>query len=87
MAIIAGLKANGVNASESGDDLTVEGMAKVPGGGMVATDMDHRIAMSFLTMGLASQKPVCVDDAGMIATSFPEYQDLMRALGAVMETP
>jgi 3-phosphoshikimate 1-carboxyvinyltransferase len=76
-----------VSASESGDDLTVEGMENVPGGGMVATHMDHRIAMSFLTMGLASSEPVSVDDAGMIATSFPEYQDLMRGLGAVMEAP
>jgi 3-phosphoshikimate 1-carboxyvinyltransferase len=57
------------------------------GGGTVATHMDHRIAMSFLTMGLASQKPVTVDDVTMIATSFPEYQDLMRNLGAGMEAP
>jgi 3-phosphoshikimate 1-carboxyvinyltransferase len=49
----------------------------VPGGGTVATHMDHRIAMSFLTMGLASQKPETVDDVTMIATSFPEYMDLM----------
>ncbi len=49
--------------------------------------MDHRIAMAFLTMGLASEKPVTVDDVAMIATSFPEYQDLMRGLGAVMEAP
>jgi 3-phosphoshikimate 1-carboxyvinyltransferase len=54
----------------------------VPGGGTVATEMDHRIAMSFLTMGLASHKPVTVDDVTMIDTSFPEYQDLMRDLGA-----
>jgi 3-phosphoshikimate 1-carboxyvinyltransferase len=59
----------------------------VPGGGTVATDMDHRIAMAFLTMGLASQKPVTVDDVTMIATSFPEYRDLMAGLGAMMETP
>ena len=52
------------------------------GGGTVATHMDHRIAMSFLTMGMASQNPVTVDDVTMIATSFPEYQDLMRRLGA-----
>ena len=38
-------------------------------------------------MGMASQNPVTVDDVTMIATSFPEYQDLMRNLGAVMETP
>ena len=59
----------------------------MPGGGTVTTHMDHRIAMSFLTMGLASEKPVTVDDVTMIATSFPEYQDLMRGLGAVMEAP
>ena len=43
--------------------------------------MDHRIAMAFLTMGLASENPVTVDDVAMIATSFPEYRDLMRGLG------
>jgi 3-phosphoshikimate 1-carboxyvinyltransferase len=86
-AILAGLAANGVSARIDGDDLAVTGMAQVPGGGTVTTHMDHRIAMSFLTMGLASQKPVTVDDTGMIATSFPEYQNLMQALGAVMEAP
>jgi 3-phosphoshikimate 1-carboxyvinyltransferase len=86
-AIVAGLEANGVSTSVYNDDLTVMGMGQegVPGGGIVTTHMDHRIAMSFLTMGLASQKPVTVDDVTMIATSFPEYQDLMRGLGAVME--
>ncbi|HMH64140.1 MAG TPA: 3-phosphoshikimate 1-carboxyvinyltransferase [Rhizomicrobium sp.] len=90
-AIMAGLKANGVVHSVAGDDLTVVGMDEVaggvPGGGTVTTHMDHRIAMSFLTMGLASRKPVMVDDVTMIATSFPEYQDLMRGLGAIMEAP
>jgi 3-phosphoshikimate 1-carboxyvinyltransferase len=89
-AIIAGLRANGVECSDNEfDDLTVQGLGPdgVPGGGTVATHMDHRIAMSFLTMGLASVKPVMVDDVTMIATSFPEYQDLMRGLGAVMEAP
>ncbi len=85
-AIIAGLAANGVHAHDSENNLTVEGMAKVPGGGLVKTHMDHRIAMSFLTLGLAAEKPVTVDDAAMIATSFPEYRDLMAGLGAVMET-
>ena len=50
-------------------------------GTMVPTHLDHRIAMSFLVMGLASQHPVHVDDARMIATSFPEFMDLMRGLG------
>ena len=52
------------------------------GGGAVVTHLDHRIAMSFLVMGLASEKPVAVDDISPIATSFPEFIDLMRGLGA-----
>jgi 3-phosphoshikimate 1-carboxyvinyltransferase len=85
-AVAAGLVANGVRHTIEGDDLIVEG-GVVPGGGTVATHMDHRIAMAFLTMGLASEKPVTVDDVAMIATSFPEYQNLMAGLGAVMEAP
>jgi 3-phosphoshikimate 1-carboxyvinyltransferase len=81
-AIMAGLAANGVAAHESENNLTVRGMTKVPGGGTVATHMDHRIAMSFLTLGLASEQPVTVDDVTMIATSFPDYEARMRALGA-----
>jgi len=86
-AVARGLEANGVSIAIDGDDLVVEGMGPdgVPGGGTVITHMDHRIAMSFLTMGMASQKPVTVDDVAMIATSFPEYQDLMRGLGARLE--
>jgi 3-phosphoshikimate 1-carboxyvinyltransferase len=85
-AVAAGLAANGVRHAIEGDDLIVEGGA-VPGGGTVMTHMDHRIAMSFLTMGMASENPVTVDDVSMIATSFPEYRDLMAGLGAVMEAP
>jgi 3-phosphoshikimate 1-carboxyvinyltransferase len=84
-AIAAGLTANGAQAVIAGDDLIVEGMEKVPGGGTVATHMDHRIAMSFLVMGLASEAPVTVDDTTMIATSFPEYIGLMKGLGATLE--
>ena len=88
-AVARGLDVNGVSIAIEGDDLMVDGMGPdgVLGGGTVTTHMDHRIAMSFLTMGMASQKPVTVDDVTMIATSFPEYQDLMRALGAVLEAP
>ena len=81
-ATAAGLAANGVTAHVDGDTLIVTGMAHVPGGGTVATHLDHRIAMAFLTLGLASDKPVTVDDATMIATSFPEFRGLMERLGA-----
>ena len=82
-AIAAGLKANGLTTSETHDTLTVEGRGQdVPGGARVATHLDHRIAMSFLCMGLAAKNPVTVDDTAMIATSFPEFEKLMRDLGA-----
>ena len=73
---------NGVRVEISGDDLIVEGRGHVPGGGLVATHMDHRIAMSALVMGLASDKPVKVDDTAFIATSFPDFIPMMRSLGA-----
>ncbi len=81
-ATAAGLYANGVAARVEGDSLIVTGSAKVKGGGRVATHLDHRIAMAFLTMSLASENPVTVDDTAMIATSFPEFQGLMEKLGA-----
>jgi 3-phosphoshikimate 1-carboxyvinyltransferase len=86
-AVAAGLKANGVRVSETEDGLIVEGAGTdgVPGGGQVTTHMDHRIAMSFLVMGLAAQSAVTVDDGSMIATSFPNFQPLMGALGATIE--
>ena len=76
-----GLKANGVSCIEGEDTLTVTG-GPVKGGGQVAVHMDHRIAMSFLVMGLASQEPVSVDDTTHIATSFPSFVSLMGDLGA-----
>jgi 3-phosphoshikimate 1-carboxyvinyltransferase len=76
------LRVNGVKVEVSGDDLIVEGRGHVPGGGLVATHMDHRIAMSALVMGLASDKPVKVDDTAFIATSFPDFIPMMRSLGA-----
>jgi 3-phosphoshikimate 1-carboxyvinyltransferase len=80
-ATAAMLRANGVEADIAGDDLIVHGRGKVAGGGLVATDMDHRIAMSALVMGLASQRPVTIDDGAFIATSFPGFVDMMRRLG------
>lgn len=81
-ATAAGLHANGVSARVEEDSLIVSGTGAVSGGGTVATHLDHRIAMAFLTMGLASDKPVTVDDTAMIATSFPEFRGLMEQLGA-----
>jgi 3-phosphoshikimate 1-carboxyvinyltransferase len=81
-AVADGLKANGVAVEIEGDDLIVHGTGRAPGGGTVATHMDHRIAMSFLVMGLASDKPVGVDDTSFIATSFPSFVPMMRKLGA-----
>jgi 3-phosphoshikimate 1-carboxyvinyltransferase len=76
------LRVNGVKVQVAGDDLIVEGRGHVPGGGLVATHMDHRIAMSALVMGLAADKPVKIDDTGFIATSFPDFIPMMRGLGA-----
>jgi 3-phosphoshikimate 1-carboxyvinyltransferase len=79
------LRANGVEVEIAGDDLIVHGKGQgghVPGGGIVATHMDHRIAMSALVMGTGAAKPVTVDDAAFIATSFPGFADMMRGLGA-----
>lgn len=85
-AMARGLEANGVTVEETRDSMTVHGMAKVPGGGMAATHLDHRIAMSFLILGLASEAPVTVDDGSPIMTSFPDFLPLMGGLGADMRT-
>ena len=81
-AVVDGLRANGVEVEIDGDDLIVHGKGRPPGGGTVVTHMDHRIAMAFLVMGLASEKPVGIDDVSFIATSFPGYVPMMRGLGA-----
>jgi len=81
-ATAAMLRVNGVQVDISGDDMIVEGKGHVAGDGLVATHMDHRIAMSALVMGLASDKPVKVDDTAFIATSFPDFIPMMRSLGA-----
>jgi 3-phosphoshikimate 1-carboxyvinyltransferase len=76
------LRVNGVKVEIEGDDLIVHGTGSVAGGGEVKTHMDHRIAMSALVMGLASEAPVRIDDSAFIATSFPGFVELMRSLGA-----
>jgi 3-phosphoshikimate 1-carboxyvinyltransferase len=82
-AVLDGLRAAGVAAEVEGDDLIVRGGAgSVAGGGLVATHLDHRIAMSFLCLGLAARAPMAIDDDAMIATSFPGFRGLMESLGA-----
>ena len=79
------LRANGIDVEISGDDLAVRGRGHAQGGGLVATHMDHRIAMAALVLGLAADRPVKVDDASFISTSFPGFTDLMRGLGGDLE--
>src|SRR5262249_491978 len=81
-ATAALLRNNGIEVEIEGDDLIVHGKGWGTGGGLVATHMDHRIAMAALVMGLAAEKPVKVDDSSFIATSFPRFVELMRGLGA-----
>jgi 3-phosphoshikimate 1-carboxyvinyltransferase len=83
-AMARGLEACGVAVEEGSDYLIVEGRGPggVPGGATVASRLDHRIAMSFLCLGLGAKAPIRVDDAGPIATSFPGFVGLMRNLGA-----
>ena len=83
-ATAAGLGVNGVAVKVAGDTMIVHGAGArgVKGGGLVATHMDHRIAMAFLVMGLASDAPVSIDDATFVATSFKEFRPLMESVGA-----
>ncbi len=82
-ALARGLTACGVEIEEGPDSLSIQGRGgRPPGGGTVATQLDHRIAMAFLVLGLAAERPITVDDAAPIATSFPGFQALMADLGA-----
>jgi 3-phosphoshikimate 1-carboxyvinyltransferase len=86
-AMARGLEACGVRIEEGEDFLLVHGRGPggVAGGATVASRLDHRIAMSFLCLGLAARKPVTIDDSATIATSFPSFVELMRGLGARLE--
>jgi 3-phosphoshikimate 1-carboxyvinyltransferase len=88
-AMARGLEACGIRVEEEEDVLIVHGMGPggVPGGAVAKTHLDHRIAMSFLILGLASQRPVTVDDGSPIATSFPAFEGLMAGLGADIARP
>ncbi|MEO0666301.1 MAG: 3-phosphoshikimate 1-carboxyvinyltransferase [Pseudomonadota bacterium] len=85
-AMANGLRAAGVGVEDGPDWWTVSGRGhgNVPGGATAASHLDHRIAMSFLVMGMATAKPMSVDDGGPIATSFPIFEPLMASLGAQM---
>ena len=90
-AVANGLKLNGVDCTEGETFLAVRGSPEGKGLGnskseAVETHLDHRIAMSFLVLGLASEHPVTVDDQTMIATSFPQFMGLMRGLGGRIDT-
>ncbi len=80
-ATAALLIANGVGCVTEGDDLVIHGSGRPPGGGHVATHMDHRLAMSALVLGSCARAPVTVDDTSFIDTSFPGFVDLMNGLG------
>ena len=81
-ATAAMLRAGGVRVEIEEDDLIVHGMDKIPGGGIVETHMDHRLAMSGLVFGQVTTEEMRIDDATFIETSFPSFVSLMRGLGA-----
>lgn len=86
-AMARGLEACGVRIEEDEDTLIVHGMGSggMPGGATCATHLDHRIAMSFLVAGMAAKRPISVDDASPIVTSFPIFEGLMNGLGAALD--
>lgn len=84
-AMAEGLAACGATVRIEGDDLIVEGAGSAPrGGATVPVNLDHRIAMSFLVLGMVTKEPVVVDDAAAIDTSFPGFARLMNGLGAAI---
>lgn len=86
-AIINGLTACGVPIRAEGDDILVDGLSgQLPGGAKISVNSDHRVAMAYLVLGLASRKAIEIDDASAIGTSFPGFLDLMRGLGAEIES-
>jgi 3-phosphoshikimate 1-carboxyvinyltransferase len=90
-ATVAGLRVNGIKVEEFDDGMSITGTgqnngSRIPGGGHVVTHMDHRIAMSFLILGFGADAPITIDEGEMIATSFPDFVQLMRGLGATLQS-
>ena len=83
-AIAQGLASCGAAVTVAGDTLAVAGKGQPAGGGQIATRLDHRIAMAFLVLGMAAEKPVRIDDGTTIATSFPGFAALLNGLGAAI---
>jgi 3-phosphoshikimate 1-carboxyvinyltransferase len=84
-ATAALLAVNGAKVEVEGDDLIVHGIGgALPGGGLVKTDMDHRIAMAALVLGVATTAPVTVEETAFIDTSFPGFAALMNHVGAAL---
>ena len=81
-AMARGLQGCGIAVQETEDSLTIEGARTPPGGARIPIDLDHRIAMAFLVLGVATQHPVEIDDGRTIATSFPGFTELLNGLGA-----
>jgi 3-phosphoshikimate 1-carboxyvinyltransferase len=80
------LSQSGVRVEIDGNDLIIHGTGRsIPGNSIIEARMDHRIAMSFLIMGMAAEKPITVDDTTHIGTSFPGFNELMTGLGAEFE--
>ncbi len=86
-ALVHGLQANGIEVQEHEDGVRITGCGgRPPGGGLVTCNFDHRIAMSFLVLGLFSNSPVVVDDTRSIETSFPDFETSMQLIGAVFKS-
>ncbi len=86
-AMAEGLKSCGVMTKTTTNSLTIVGTGGDPldGGATIASRLDHRIAMSYLILGLVSKNPITIDDGDPIETSFPGFINLMNQLGANME--
>ncbi len=85
-AIATGLGQCGIAARAEGDTLIVQGGKAQGGNAPIAANLDHRIAMAFLVLGMVADSAIAIDDASTIATSFPEFIGLMNGLGADIST-